>query len=474
MSEVIYDFVVIGGGPAGYSAAIRASQLGLTTALVEASEALGGTCLHVGCIPAKSLLFSAEVLEHAKHGSSYGIDHLDGATVNWQQVLARKQAIVDKHVNGLNFLMRKNKITVIHGYGRLTGRATNGVHAIDVDDKGQKREVYGRKIALASGSDARMIPGYQPDDRILTNIEILSMSELPTSMVVIGSGAVGVEFASVMKSFNAEVTIIEMLDRMVPAEDVEVSRELGRQFRKRGIGTHTSAKVDRIEKIQAGVKVYFTKSDGSAAVQEADKVLVAIGRSPRTYDLGLEKSRVELDRGLVKTNEWMETAEPGVYAIGDIVLGLPQLAHSGTMAGVAAASHAAGKSDHARPVRRTRIPGCTYCVPQIGSVGLTEVAAKENGYDVKVGKFPLAGNSKATILDAHDGFVKVVADSKYGEILGVHVIGAGATEIIAEAVTAIDAEMTVEEMMTVIHAHPTLSESLLDGFSSVYGMALNA
>ena len=472
MADTIYDFVVIGGGPAGYSCAIRASQYGLKTALIETSDKLGGTCLHVGCVPTKALLFSAEVFDHAKHGVSYGIDNVDKATVNWKQVLTRKQGIIDKHVNGLNYLMKKNKITVIKGYGRLTGPAKDGIHTVDVDNAGKKEQVKGKKLVLATGSDARMIPGYQADDKILTNIEILSMAELPKSIVVIGSGAVGVEFASVMKSFNAEVTIIEMLDRIVPAEDAEVSKEMLRQYKKKGIDVHVSAKVDKIEKTKTGVKVHFTKSDGKGEIKEADKVLVAVGRAPRTYDAGIDKTKVELDRGFVKTDEWMQTAESGIYAIGDIVAGLPQLAHSGSMCGAVVAAHAAGK--YAKPVTRYRVPGCTYCEPQVGSVGLTEAVAKEKGYDVKVGKFPLAGNSKATILDAHDGFVKVVADAKYGEILGVHIIGPSATELIAEAVTAIDAEMTIEEMMTVIHAHPTLSESLLDGFSAVYGMALNA
>ena len=472
MADTIYDLVVIGGGPAGYSCAIRASQYGLKTALIETSDKLGGTCLHVGCVPTKALLFSAEVFDHANDGAKYGIDGIDKGTVNWGQVLTRKQGIIDKHVGGLNYLMKKNKITVIRGYGRLTGPAKDGVHTVDVDNAGKKELVKGKKLILASGSDARMIPGYKASDKILTNIEILSMKDLPKSIVCIGSGAVGVEFASIMKSFNAEVTIVEMLDRVVPAEDAEISKEFLRQYKKRGIEVHVSAKVDKIEETKTGVKVHFTKSDGTGEIKEADRVLVAVGRAPRTYDVGIDKTKIKLDRGFIHTNEWMETEEPGIYAIGDIVAGLPQLAHSGSMCGAVAAARIAGK--YAKPVTRYRVPGATYSEPQVGSVGMTEAVAKEKGYDVKVGKFPLAGNSKATILDAHDGFVKVVADAKYGEILGVHIIGPSATELIAEAVVAMDAEMTVEEMMTVIHAHPTLSESLLDGFSAVYGMALNA
>ena len=472
MADTIFDVAVIGGGPAGYSCAFRASQYGLKTALIETSDKLGGTCLHVGCVPTKALLFSAEVFDHTKHGADYGINGVDKATVNWEQVLKRKQSIIDKHVGGLNYLVKKNKVTLITGYGRLTGGAKDGVHTVDVDNKGAKQQVKAKKIVLASGSDARMIPGYKASDKILTNIEILSMKSLPKSLVCIGSGAVGVEFASVMKSFNAEVTIIEMLDRVVPAEDADISKEFLRQYKKRGIDVHVSAKVEKIEETKTGVKVTFTKSDGKTEVKEAEKVLVAVGRAPRTYDVGIEKTKIKVERGFVHTNEWMETDEPGIFAIGDIVAGLPQLAHSGSMCGAVAAAHIAGK--YAKPVTRYRVPGATYSEPQIGSVGMSEAVAKEKGYEVKVGKFPLAGNSKATILDAHEGFVKVVADAKYGEILGVHIIGPSATELIAEAVVAMDAEMTVEEMMTVVHAHPTLSESMLDGVSAVYGMALNA
>jgi dihydrolipoamide dehydrogenase len=317
-----------------------------------------------------------------------------------------------------------------------------------------------------------MLSGLKADDRILTNIEILALEQAPKSLVVIGAGAVGVEFASIFRSFGAEVSIVEFLPRMVPVEDEEVSRELARGFKKRGIEVNTGAKVEKVEKTEAGVKVTFTDSNGKTQVKEAEKVLVAVGRSPRTADVGLEKTKIELERGFVKVDEGQQTAEPGVFAIGDIVAGLPQLAHVGMMSGMVAAAKIAGKAF--RPVRRDRVPGCTYAEPQIGSVGLTEAQAKEKGYEVKVGKFPMAGNSKATILGSHDGFVKVVADAKYGEILGVHIIGAQATELIAEAVTVLELEGTVEEMMFTIHAHPTLSESLLDGYGAVEGMAINA
>ncbi|HXB61452.1 MAG TPA: dihydrolipoyl dehydrogenase [Acidobacteriaceae bacterium] len=467
----IYDVAVIGGGPAGYTCAIRAAQYGLKVALIEKTTALGGTCLKVGCIPTKAMLFSAEVWDHLKHAKEYGIDGVEAGKLNWEQVLARKNAIVTKHTKGLDYLMKKNKITVITGWGKLTGEAKDGVHTVAVDTDGKASEVKAKKVVLATGSDARMLPGYKADDRILTNIEILSIPAMPKSLIVVGSGAVGVEFASVFKSFGAEVTIIEAMPRMVNAEDEDVSKEFARLYKKRGIDVHVSAKVEKIERTKDGVKVSFTTSDGKPAVKEAEKVLIAVGRAPRTEGIDIEKTKIKAERGFVHTNEWMETAEPGIYAIGDIVAGLPQLAHTGSMCGMVVAAKLAGK--YARAVKRERVPGCTYSEPQIGSVGLSEAKAKELGLQVKVGKFPFAGNSKATILDSHDGFVKVVADAKYGEILGVHIIGPLATEIIAEAVTAMEIEATVEEMMFTIHAHPTVYEALLDGFASVEGMPIN-
>jgi dihydrolipoamide dehydrogenase len=479
--ETIYDLAIIGGGPAGYTCGIRAAQLGLKVALIEKTDKLGGTCLHWGCIPTKAMLFSAEVWDHLKHAESYGIEGVSAPKLNWETVLKRKNDIIVKHTKGLDFLMKKNKITVVRGHGRLTGPAKAGVFTIDVsaEDKGKGQgselqaatKVQAKKVVLATGSDARMLPGYKADDTILTNIEILSMPKFPKSLIVIGSGAVGVEFASVFKSFGAEVTILEALPRIVPVEDEDVSKELTRAYKKRGIDVNVSCKVEKIEKTKAGVKVSFTDSAGKPQVKEAEKVLVAVGRGPRTYDAGLDKTNIQLDRAFIPVNQWMETTEPGVYAIGDIVAGLPQLAHVGAMCGVVVASKLAGK--YARPVRKDRVPGCTYCDPQIGSVGLTEAQAREKGYQVKVGKFPFVGNSKATILDSHDGFVKVVSDAKYGEVLGVHIIGPQATELIAECVVAMELEATVEELMFTIHAHPTLSESLLDGFSSVEGMAIN-
>ena len=473
MADILYDVAIIGSGPAGYTAAIRGGQLGLKVALIEADNVLGGTCLHVGCIPTKALLFNAEIWDHLKHAAEYGIAGIGTPQLDWAAVQKRKNAIVTKHTKGLEFLMRKNKVTVISGYGKLTGPAKEGVHTVAVTGaNGQAQQIQAKNLVLAPGSEARMLFGMKPDDRILTNIEILALAEPPKSLIIIGAGAVGVEFGSIFRSFGSEVTIVEFLSRAVPVEDEDISKELTRVFKKRGIDVNAGCKVEKIEKTESGVKVTWTTANGKSVEKEAEKVLVAVGRAPRTGNAGIEKTKIELDRGFVKVDEAQQTAEPGIYAIGDIVAGLPQLAHAGAMSGIVAVSKIAGRPF--RPVRRDRIPGCTYTEPQIGSAGLTEAQAREMGLEVKVGKFPFAGNSKATIVDSHDGFVKIVADAKYGEILGVHIIGPQATELVAEAIAVMELEGTVDELMFTIHAHPTISEAMLDAYAAVEGMAINA
>ncbi len=473
LADTIYDVAVIGGGPAGYTAAIRGAEYGLKVALIDSSDKLGGTCLKVGCIPTKALLFNAEIWDHLKHAAEFGIEGIGTPALNWAAVLKRKDGIVTKHIKGLDFLMKKNKVAVIQGTGRLTGPAQTGVHTVELTAAdGAVSQVQAKNILLATGSAAKMIPGLTPGDRILTNIEILSIPQPPKSLVVIGAGAVGLEFASIFRSFGTEITILEFLPRIAPVEDEEVSKELTRLFKKRGIDVNTGAKVEKVETTETGVRVSFIDVNGKQQIKEAEKVLVAVGRAGLTANIGIEKTKIELERGLVKVNESQETAEPGIFAIGDIVSGLPQLAHVGSMCGMVAVAKIAGRKY--RPVRRDRIPGCTYTEPQIGSVGLTEAQAKEKGYEIKVGKFPFAGNSKATILGNHDGFVKIVSDAKYGEILGVHILGPQATELIAEAVAVMELEGTVEELMFTIHAHPTLAESLLDAYGAVEGMAINA
>jgi dihydrolipoamide dehydrogenase len=473
LPETIYDVAIIGGGPGGYTAAFRAGQLGLKTCLIEKDDKLGGTCLHVGCIPTKALLFNAEVYDHLKAAEEYGIDGLGEGKLNWKAIQDRKNKIVTKHTKGLDFLVKKNKVDRVLGFARLTGPAKSGVHTVQVSGAdGKSSEVKTKNIILATGSFARLLPGLQADDRILTNIEVLSLPSIPKSMVVIGCGAVGVEFASIYRSFGSEVTLIEVLPRLVPVEDEEVSKELLRSFKKKGINCFVNTKVDKVEKTKNGVAVSFTPQGEAQQKLEAEKVLIAVGRGPNTENIGLEKiPSIKTERGFIHTNEWMETGEKGIYAIGDIVAGLPQLAHVGAMSGVVAVTRIAGKP--AKAVNKNRIPGCTYCEPQIGSVGLTEAKAKEAGHQVKVGKFPFTANSKATIINNHEGFIKVVSDAKYGEILGVHIIGPLATELICEAVTAMEMEATVEDMMFTIHAHPTVSEGLLDAFGAVEGKAIN-
>lgn len=471
MAETIYDIAIIGSGPAGYTAAIRAGQYGLKTALVEKDGFLGGTCLHVGCIPTKALLFNAELWDHLKEAKEFGIENVDSRKLNWAAIQDRKQKIVTKHAKGLEFLMKKNKVETVKGYGKLTGPAQGGVFTIEVSNGGKSSHIKCKNVILATGSGARMLPGLEPSDRILTNIEILGLKEMPKSLVIVGAGAVGVEFASIFRSFDAEVTILEMLPRLVPVEDEEVSKELARVYRKRGINFHTGAKVEKVEKAKAGVAVTFSV-DGKQQKLEAERILIAVGRRPRTDNIGLETTRIKLDREFIKTDSWMQTAEPGIYAIGDIVLGTPQLAHVGAMEGIVAVSRIAGKGG--KPINPEHIPNATYCHPEIGSVGLTQTKAEELGYNVKVGKFPFTANSRASIVGSHEGFIKIVSDADYGEILGVHIIGPQATELIAEAVAAIELEATVEDLMWTIHAHPTLAEAMLDASNSVYGMAINA
>jgi dihydrolipoamide dehydrogenase len=471
LPETVYDVAIIGSGPAGYTAAIRAGQYGLKAALIEKDGFLGGTCLHVGCIPTKALLFNAELWDHLKDAKEFGIEGVDSRKFNWAAIQERKSKIVAKHAKGLEFLMRRNKVETLRGYGKLTGPAQNGVLTVEVSNAGKFTAIKTKNVILATGSEARMLPGLKPDDRILTNIEILELEQVPKSLVVVGAGAVGVEFASIYRSFGSEVTILEMLPRLVPIEDEDVSKELARVYRKRGITFFTSAKVEKVEKVKSGIAVTIS-AEGKQQKIEAEHILIAVGRKPLTENVGLEKTRVQSDRGFIKTNEWMQTAEPGVYAIGDIVLGTPQLAHVGAMEGIVAVAKIAGKED--KPIDPQKIPNCTYCHPEIGSVGLTEAKAKELGHNVKVGKFPFSANSRASIVGQHEGFIKIVSDAKYGEILGVHIIGPQATELIAEAVAAMELEGTVEDLMWTIHAHPTLAEAMLDASNSVYGMAINA
>src|SRR5690349_5937723 len=462
-----YDVIIIGSGPGGYSAAVRAGQYGLKTALIEKDPKLGGCCLHVGCIPTKAFLHAADVWEHFLHPEEDGI-HCDNPRLDFPLVLDRKNKIVAKHAKGVEFLMKKNKVDWIKGYAKLAGPGK-----VEVATDGGKQILEAKNIVLATGSEARMLPGLKADARrILTNIEILSLSEVPKTLAILGAGAVGVEFASCFARFGSKVSIFEMLPRIVPVEDEEVSKELARVFKKQGIRVETGAKVENVENVGSGVRFQVTLADGKTEAVAADALLVAIGRKPNTENIGLEGTKVELDRGFVKVDPYQRTGEPGVYAIGDIVAGTPQLAHVATAEGMVAIGHMAGKS--VMPVNRNRIPGATYTEPGIGSVGLTEAQARGAGRKVKVGKFPFQGVSRATILGHHEGFIKVVADEQYGEILGVHIIGPEGFELIGEAVAAMEAEATVDVMMQTIHAHPTLYEAMGEAFNAVYGLSINA
>ena len=467
MKKVPYDLIVIGSGPGGYSAAIRAGQYGLKTALVEKQPRLGGTCLLVGCIPTKSLLQTADVWERFVNSEQEGI-HCENPRLDYPKVKERKDGIVTKHSKGVEFLLKRAKVERFSGYATLKGGGK-----VEVKSNSGAQTLETKNIIIATGSEARMLPGLQPDaDFILTNIEILNLTSVPKSLLIIGAGAVGVEFASIFKRFGTDVTVIEMLPRVVPVEDEDISKELERNFRKQKIRVETGARAEEIQKTGQGIKLKLTTKDGKQEVLEAEKLLVAVGRKPNTENIGLENTKVQLDRGFIKTDEHQQTAEPGVYAIGDVVAGTPQLAHVATREGMIAVAHIAGKP--AVPINKNRIPGCTYTEPGIGSVGLTEAQARAQGRQVKVGRFPFAGDSRATILGHHEGFIKVVADEKYGEILGVHIIGPEAFELIGEAVAAMEAEATVDVMMQTIHAHPTLYEAMGEAFNAVYGLSINA
>jgi dihydrolipoamide dehydrogenase len=462
-----YDIAIIGSGPGGYVAAIRAGQLGMRTVLVEKDDKFGGTCLHVGCIPTKALLFNVEVYEYFRNAKEYGID-CKGFVLDWPSVQARKNKIVKRISKGVEFLLKKNRVETLQGYGRLAGPGRIAV----TDGKGQAREVAAKNIILATGSEAKMLAGLVPDGKtILTNREVLDLEEIPKSMVVIGAGAVGVEFASIYHHLGTKVTILEMLPRAVPLEDEEISAELEKAFRKQGIAVYTQAKVEKATKTAKGVAVGFSTAEGKTQTLEAETLLLAVGRAPNTQELGLESTRVKMDRGFLQVDPYMQTDEPGVYAIGDVVAGSPLLAHVASREGIVAVTHAAGKE--VEPIDYRQVPNCTYCEPEIASVGLTERQAREAGHAVRVGKFPFSANSKAGVLGTREGWVKIVSEERYGEILGVHMIGPRVTESIAEAVVAMRLEATALDLADTIHAHPTLAEAVREAAEGVYGMSID-
>ena len=464
MAREELDLIIIGSGPGGYVAGIRAGQLGLKAAVVEKDPKFGGTCLHRGCIPTKALLHTAAVLDEIKEAAGLGIQ-VGEPTLDIVKAQERKRKVVDGNARGIDGLFKKNKVAGIHGTGRVVGP-----HEVEVDGPDGKKTYHAKNIMIATGSVPRDIPVAPADgQRVLNSDHILELERVPSSLAVLGAGAVGTEFASIYHSFGTKVTLIEMLPRLLPIEDEEVSAELEKALRRRGIKSLTGTKMAGFEATDSGVRLNLEK-DGKAETLEAEMLLVAVGRKPVTENLGLEALGVELDRGYIKVNPYMQTAVPHIYAIGDVV-NTPWLAHVASAEGILAAEHMAGKA--VRPINYDRVPSCTYCEPEVASVGLTEAKAKERGYDVQVGKFPLTALGKAKILGKTAGFVKVVRETKYDELLGVHIIGAHATDLIAEACVALQMEGTDEELFRTMHAHPTLSEAVAEAAHAAHGAAIH-
>jgi dihydrolipoamide dehydrogenase len=457
-----FDVIVIGSGPGGYVAAIRAAQLGLKTAIVEKGPKpeWGGTCLNWGCIPTKALLHDAYLYQQIQHAEKFGID-VPAPKLNIDGVMKHKELVVKRGLMGVEGLLKKNKVTMIIGFGKVVKAGT-----VDVEGKAYTT----KNIVLATGSSVKWFPGMDPDGKgIITSNEALSLKQVPKSMVVIGAGAVGMEFASVYHRFGSQMTVVEAMPQILPIEDEEVANELQKILAKRGMKFHVGAKVESIKPAPGGYDVTVAK-DGKSEKIATEIVLVAVGRKPNTDKIGLEGTKVKLDRGYVKTDKNMLTDEPGIYAIGDIVP-TPQLAHVASAEGILAVETIAGKNP--KPINYDRIPGVTYCDPQVASIGLTEKKAKERGHQVKVGKFPFMGIGKASIEDEREGFIKIVGDSKYDEILGVHIVHATAGELISEGVAILNGEMTAEDLSHAIHPHPTLSESFLEASHAYFGHAIH-
>src|SRR5229473_3594655 len=460
-----FDVTIIGSGPGGYVAAIRAGQLGLKVAIIEKDNRLGGTCTLRGCIPTKQMLMSAHIYEQMQHAADFGVQ-ASGIQLAFADVQKRKEKVVLKNSKGIEYLMKKNKVTVIKGTGKL---ALPGKVEV-TDAEGKKQTIDTKNIIIATGSVVRPIPGFETDGTQVVNSDhILELKDVPKSLIVMGCGAVGVEFASVYSRFGADTTIVELLPRLVPLEDEEVSVELAKSFRKRGLKSQVDTKLEKLEKTDKGVIVSGT-SKGEAVKLEAEMLLVAVGRMPFTEGLGLEGTKIKAEKGFIQTDEYQQTGEKGVYAIGDVVP-TPLLAHLASKEGIVAVEHFAGKDP--RPINLRLVPNCTYCDPEVASVGLTEAKAREAGYDVKLGKFPFSASGKARILGEEEGFVKIVSESKYDEILGVHIIGPHATELIAEACVAMQLESTAEELGNTMHAHPTVSEAVMEAAEGVHGKTIH-
>jgi dihydrolipoamide dehydrogenase len=458
-ASAAYDLVIIGSGPGGYVAAIRGAQLGLSTAIVEKDPALGGVCTLRGCIPTKALLHAADLLDEARHGADMGVVTKD-LRFELAGAMKHKTRVVRQSSNGIAYLMKKNKIDVHTGFGSLVD-----AHTVSVAGEAGETRLAAKFVVVATGSNPRAIPLVPTDhETVLDSDSILELKEVPKSLVVIGSGAVGVEFASMFARFGSKTTVVEMLPRLVPVEDEEISKELATAFRKQGIACLVDTKVEKVEKHAGGVEVLARTPNGKTETLKAEKLLIAVGRRPLSENLGLEKLGIAMERGYIKIDDRCRTSVPNVFAIGDVVP-TPWLAHVASAEGIVAAETAAGAPT--RPIDYDQIPGCTYCHPEIGSIGLTEAKARERGHDVVVGKFPFTASGKARCIDDTQGFVKIVSDRKYGEVLGVHIIGPSATELIAEAGAAMKLEATAEDLARTIHAHPTLSEAMHEAAEAI-------
>src|SRR6186713_2490836 len=471
-----FDVVVIGAGTGGYVAAIRAAQLGLRVAVVEKQKALGGTCLIWGCIPTKALLEHAHALKIVQNAKEWGVMIPAAGSgslpirIDMTQVHARKDKIVTGLTKGVEYLFKKNKIDWIKGTARLMGKGK-----VDVFE-GDKQTLEAKEIIIATGSQPRSVPGITIDHkRIITSDEAIHLKEVPKSLVIMGSGAVGVEFASIYRRFGSEVTIIELVNRLVPVEDEAVSTELEKSFKKQGITVLTGTKVTKANSTPNGVTIEAQTSDGKMQTISADVLLVATGRGPVTTGLGAEEAGIKMERGYIKVDELYRTSVPGVSAIGDVITlatGVhPQLAHVSSMEGIITAERIAGKA--VQPINYDHVPGCTYCDPEIGSVGLTEARASERGYDVRIGTFPFGVLGRAKMANETEGFVKIVAEKKNDELLGIHMIGPRSTELVAEAVLALRLECTVEELIKTIHAHPTFAEAVGEAAHATHGAAIH-
>jgi dihydrolipoamide dehydrogenase len=463
-----YDVGILGSGPGGYVAAIRAGQLGLSTLLVEKDPFFGGTCLHVGCIPSKAFLYTAELIDRIRHAREHGII-VESIRLDWAAMLKRKEKVVRKLATGVSMLLRNNRVLNVQGFGKLAGPGR-----IEVETQEGPKQFQVKNIVVATGSSPRTVPGLAIDgERILTNTEMLSLPARPERIAIVGAGAVGAEFASMFSSFGTKVVVVELLPRVLPLEDEEVSEAVLRSFRKRGIEILTGTRVESAAPSADGISLRFRLPDESSGERVVDKVLVAVGRMPRTEGIGLETVGLEPDKskgGTIPVDEFMETRAKGVYAIGDVVA-TQQLAHVASAEALLAIERIAGKPAH--PLNYDHMPNATYCTPEVASVGLTEAKARARGYDVRIGKFPFSASSKASILGENEGFVKVVSEARYDELLGVHIVGPHATDLIAEAVVALSHEATAESLMRSVHAHPTLSEAVMEAAHGAVGLPIH-